>query len=72
MNPGPLACEAGVLPLPLDELTVNEGKSKVMRIGKNGEENEVNVSLNERRMEEVETYRYLGWIFRMIVEWVKR
>ena len=42
------------------KLTVNEGKSKVMRIGKNGEENEVNVSLNGRRMEEVETYRYLA------------
>ena len=42
------------------KLAVNEGKSKVMRIGKNGEENEVNVSLNGRRMEEVETYRYLG------------
>ena len=32
------------------KLTVNEGKSKVMRIGKNGEENEVNGSLNGRRM----------------------
>ena len=42
------------------KLTVNEGKSKVMRIGKNVEENEMNVSLNGRRMEEVETYRYLG------------
>ena len=42
------------------KLTVNEGKSKVMRIGKNGEENEVNVSLNGKRMEEIETYRYLG------------
>ena len=42
------------------KLTVNEGKSRVMRIGKNGEENEVNVSLYGRRMEEVETYRYLG------------
>ena len=42
------------------KLTVNEGKSKVMRIGKNGEENKVNVSLNGRRMEEVETYRYQG------------
>ena len=41
------------------KLIVNEGKSKVMRIGKNGEEDEVNVSLNGRRMEEVETYRYL-------------
>merc|ERR1712002_898071 len=31
-----------------------------MRIGKNGEEDEVNVSLNGKRMEEVEIYRYLG------------
>ena len=42
------------------KLKVNESKSKIMRIGKNGEENEVNISLNNRRMEEVETYRYLG------------
>merc|ERR1712002_305965 len=42
------------------KLTVNEGKSKVMRIGKNGEEDEVNISLNGRRMEEVGIYRYLG------------
>ena len=39
---------------------MNETKSKVMKIGKNGEENGVNISLNDRRMEEVETYRYLG------------
>ena len=31
-----------------------------MKIGKNGEENGVNISLNDRRMEEVETYRYLS------------
>merc|ERR1712002_182437 len=42
------------------KLTVNEGKSKVMRIGKNGEEDEVNISLNGRRIEEVGIYRYLG------------
>ena len=30
-------------------------ESKIMKIGKNG----VNISLNDRRMEEVETYRYL-------------
>merc|ERR1711921_35785 len=41
-------------------LIVNEGKSKIMRIGKNGEEDEVNVSVNGKRMEEVEIYRYLG------------
>ena len=42
------------------KLSVNETKSKIMNIGKNGEENQVNISLNDRRMEEVETYRYLG------------
>ena len=42
------------------KLSVNEGKSKIMRIGKVGEENEVNISLSNRRMEEVDTYRYLG------------
>ena len=29
-------------------------------MGKNAEANGVNISLNDRRMEEVETYRYLG------------
>ena len=38
---------------------MNETKSKIMKIGKNEEENGVNISLNDRRMEEVETYRYL-------------
>ena len=41
------------------KLSVNETKSKVMKIGKNGEENGMNISLNDRGMEEVETYRYL-------------
>ena len=41
------------------KLSVNETKSKIMKTGKNGEENGVNISLNGRRMEEVETYRYL-------------
>ena len=40
-------------------LSVNKTKIKIMKIGKNGEENGVNISLNERRMEEVETHRYL-------------
>ena len=31
-----------------------------MKMGKNGEENGVNISLNDRRMEEVGTFRYLG------------
>ena len=39
---------------------MNVTKSKIMKIGKNGEENGVNISLHDRRMEEVETYRYLG------------
>ena len=42
------------------KLSVNETKSKNIKIGKNGEENRMNISLNDRRMEEVETYRYLG------------
>ena len=39
---------------------MNETKSNIIEIGKSGEENAVNISLNERKMEEVETYRYLG------------
>ena len=42
------------------KLPVNETKINIMKIGKNGEENGVNISLNDRRMEEFETYRYLG------------
>ena len=36
------------------KLLVNETKSKIMKMGKNVEENGVNISLNGRRMEEVE------------------
>ena len=39
---------------------MNKTKSKIMKIGKNGDENGVNSNLNDKRMEEVETYRYLG------------
>ena len=39
---------------------MNETKSKIMKIGKNGEANGADISLSDRRMEEVETYRYLG------------
>ena len=42
------------------KLSVNVNKSKVMKIGKNDEDNEMNISLENRRMEEVESYRYLG------------
>ena len=42
------------------KLKVNVTKSKTMKIGKNVEENEMNVHLNNRRMDEVDTYRYLG------------
>ena len=31
----------------------------IMKIGKNGEENGVHISLNDRIMKEVEAYRYL-------------
>ena len=40
--------------------TVNKTKCKIVKIGKNREENGVNINLNDRRMEEVETYGYLG------------
>ena len=39
---------------------MNETKSKIIKTGKNGEENGVNITLNVRRMEEVETYR-ISW-----------
>jgi len=42
------------------KLTVNVEKSKVMKVSKNGEQNEIDISLNGRRMEEVNAYRYLG------------
>merc|ERR1712002_206763 len=42
------------------KLAVNVGKSKVMRIEKNREENVLDVQLNDSRMEEVDCYRYLG------------
>ena len=41
------------------KLSVNVIKSKIMKIGRNEEESGVNISLNDRRMKEVETYRYL-------------
>ena len=42
------------------KLSVNETKSKIMKTGKTDEENEAKISLNDRIMEEVETFRYLG------------
>ena len=39
---------------------MNETKSKIMKEGKNVEKNGANISLNDRRMEEIETCRYLG------------
>ena len=52
------------------KLTVNVTKSKIMKIGKNVEENEMNVHLNNKRMDEVDTYTVviLVWIYQMIVE----
>ena len=41
-------------------LTLMPILSQIMKIGKNVEENEMNVHLNDRRMDEVDTYRYLG------------
>ena len=41
------------------KLSVNETKSKIMKMGKNVEMKGVDICLNDRRMKEVETYRYL-------------
>ena len=41
-------------------LTVNVEKNKVIKVSKTGDQNELNISLDGRRMEEVKTYRYLG------------
>ena len=37
-----------------------ENENKMMKIGKNKKENGVNITLNDGKMEEIETYRYLG------------
>ena len=42
------------------KLWVNETKRKIMKIGKKGKANGVDISLNDRRMEDAETYGYLG------------
>ena len=42
------------------KLSVNISMNKVMKIGGNQGANELNVSLDNRKMEELETYRYLG------------
>ena len=42
------------------KLTVNVEKSKVMKVSKTRDQNELNISLDGRRMEDVNTYRYLG------------
>ena len=54
------------------KLLANETKCKIMKKQKNGEENGVNISLNDRRMEEVETCNISKWTYRVMVEWVRR
>ena len=39
---------------------MNVEKSKVMKVSKPGDQNELNISLDDRRMEEVNVYRQLG------------
>ena len=41
------------------KLTVNVEKSKVMKVSKDGDQNELHINLDGRRMEEVNAYRYL-------------
>ena len=42
------------------KLSVNVDKSKVMKISGSADESEMNVILDDKRMEEVQKYRYLG------------
>lgn len=42
------------------KLTVNASKSKVMKMSRDQGETELDIRLNNGRMEEVDTYRYLG------------
>ena len=39
---------------------MNKTRGKIMKIGKTEEDNVVTISLNDSRMDEVETYRYPG------------
>ena len=39
---------------------MNVEKSKVMKVSKNGDQNELNIHFDGRRMKEVSAYRYLG------------
>ena len=41
-------------------LAANTGKRKVMRIGKNREQNVLNIQIDNARMEKVDCYMYLG------------
>ena len=42
------------------KLTTNVETRKVMKVSKTGDQNELNISLDGRGMEEVNAYRYLG------------
>ena len=48
---------------------MTETKSKITKIGANG----VNISLNDRRMKEVEIYTVdiLEWTYQVMVEWAR-
>ena len=41
------------------KLTVNVEKSKVVKVNKDGDQNKLHINLDDRRMEEVNAYRYL-------------
>ena len=43
-----------------------------MKIGKNGEENGEDISLNDRRMKKLKHMGISEWTCRVIVEWVRR
>ena len=55
------------------KLSVNETKSKIIKLGKNAEENGVNISLNERReWKKLKHIDVTKWTYLVILEWVRR
>ena len=51
---------------------MNETKSKIMKIGKNGEENGVNISLMIGEWKKLKHIDNLEWTYRVMVEWLRR
>ena len=53
------------------KLKINVGKSKVMKMSDTGEKGNLSIKVKEEVMEEVDTFRYLGWILLQMGEWMQ-